>query len=225
MSDSPRIKRLRSDFRAMERLRAESSILDFDFQGDPPNHYRVVFLGRGLAWSQDAGDVVLANRHEVTIDLNAAYPRMIPDLSWQTPIFHPNISASGIVCLGGYSTHWAPSLTLDEMCVMLWDMIRFKNFDVESPYNREAAIWTRSASCEFPLDVRPLRDLVSSSPAETGHPKPPRSNKAGQTPVETKSGHQEPPAEKTSEVLFIEPEIVDAEILDSDEPDILFIDD
>ena len=55
--------------------------------------------------------------HVVKIDLGAAYPRMIPDLAWQTPIFHPNISASGVVCLGGYGTHWVPSLNLDELCV------------------------------------------------------------------------------------------------------------
>lgn len=210
----------------MEKLRAESSILDFDFRGDPPNHYRVIFQGRGLARCQSSGDVIVVQRHEVTIDLNAAYPRMIPDLAWQTPIFHPNISASGIVCLGGYSTHWAPSLTLDELCVMLWDMIRFKNFDVESPYNREAAIWTRSASHEFPLDDRPLRDLVSSGGVRSVRAKPPAqaSDPRHGSVSRNVAGHESVNASE-SEVLFIEPEIVEAEIIDVDESDILFIDD
>ena len=210
----------------MERLRAESGIIDFDFRGDPPNFYRVVFRGRGLARCPKSGDVVIANRHEVTIDLNAAYPRMIPDLAWQTPIFHPNISASGIVCLGGYSTHWAPSLTLDELCVMLWDMIRFKNFDVESPYNREAALWTRSATFEFPLDVRPLRDLVSSGQSHRAGVKPPTRPDAvaSSDPIHGSRSLEERPVSEP-EVVFLDEDVVDAEIIDADESDILFIDD
>ena len=66
---------------------------------------------------------------------------MMPELAWKSPIFHPNISASGVVCLGGYGTYWVPSLALDELCSMLWDMIRYENFDETSPYNREAAAW------------------------------------------------------------------------------------
>ena len=27
-----------------------------------------------------------------------------------------------MVCLGGYGTHWVPSVQLDELCMMLWDM-------------------------------------------------------------------------------------------------------
>jgi hypothetical protein len=63
------------------------------------------------------------------------------------------------VCLGGYSTHWVPSLQLDQLCIMLWDMIRYVNYDVQSPYNREAAAWVREQrEWSFPLDPRHLRD-------------------------------------------------------------------
>ena len=86
----------------------------------------------------------------------------MPEISWKTPIFHPNISASGVVCLGGYGTYWVPSLTLDELCTMLWDMIRYENYDEKSPYNREAAGWIKTQE-EFrmPLDTRPLRDRLA----------------------------------------------------------------
>ncbi len=46
-----------------------------------------------------------------------------------------------MVCLGGYGTHWVPSVQLDELCVMLWDMARYYNYDIRSPYNRDAALW------------------------------------------------------------------------------------
>src|SRR5258708_31093297 len=79
---------------------------------------------------------------------------------WLTPIYHPNISEIGMVCLGGYGTHWVPSLNLDELCGMLWDMARFHNYDIRSPYNREAALWVANQkSFLFPLDTRPLRDI------------------------------------------------------------------
>ena len=88
---------------------------------------------------------------------------MILNLAWQTPTFHPNISNNGVVCLGGYGTHWVPSLTLSEMCTMLWDMIRYKNFDSESPYNREAALWAKMQSdFTFPVDSRSIRDKISN---------------------------------------------------------------
>jgi len=100
--------------------------------------------------------------HRVEIRLGASYPRNKPELKWKTPIFHPNISALGQVCLGGYGTNWVPSLNLDELCEMLWDMIRFANFDTKSPYNYKAARWVEQQSIyQFPLDARSLRDMVS----------------------------------------------------------------
>ena len=87
----------------------------------------------------------------------------MPELRWLTPIYHPNISEIGLVCLGGYNTHWVPSLQLDELCEMLWDMARYHNYDIRSPYNREAALWAANQSTfAFPMDHRPLRDLRAS---------------------------------------------------------------
>ena len=65
-----------------------------------------------------------------------------------------------MVCLGGYGTHWVPSVQLDELCMMLWDMARYFNYDIRSPYNRDAALWVANqTSILFPTDSRPLRDL------------------------------------------------------------------
>jgi hypothetical protein len=95
---------------------------------------------------------------------------MVPNLAWQTPIFHPNISNNGVVCLGGYGTHWVPSLTLSEMCTMLWDMIRYKNYDSDSPYNREAALWVKSqVDFPLPIDKRSIRDRISGGHASQLH--------------------------------------------------------
>ena len=163
MKESPRFRRLKADFEALKTLDAQSSIFSFESLRSPPSIYHVTFRGLGI-WRMGNGELSLRDRHEVSIELAAAYPRMIPNLSWRTPIFHPNISSSGVVCLGGYGTNWVPSLSLDELCTMLWDMIRYKNFDPESPYNKDAAIWTQTQTqFQLPLDPRSLRDRVATA--------------------------------------------------------------
>ena len=218
MRESPRIRRLRSDFKALEKLRDESSIVDFEMTRTPygtqPEAYLVRFLGKGL-WRPDrSSDILVRELHEVAITLGASYPRMMPELAWRSPIFHPNISAGGIVCLGGYGTHWVPSLNLDELCCMLWDMIRYRNFDVESPYNREAALWAKTQrSYRLPVDTRPLRDRVAglAPKGHNGH-RPP----VTAIPLALPDG---PP-----DVLFIDgEEVVEAEVVEPEDPDILFI--
>ena len=130
----------------------------FQVYGNLAQHYSIVFEGKSLA--RVRGRVSTSNHHEVEIKLGASYPRSMPEIRWLTPIYHPNISEIGMVCLGGYGTHWVPSLNLDELCGMLWDMARFHNYDVRSPYNRDAALWVANQTCfMFPMDARPLRDL------------------------------------------------------------------
>jgi hypothetical protein len=144
---------------ALERLRSESSVFVFKTaHGNPPQHYTLGF--RGASLSRDRGKIVVREYHEVDIRLGTQYPRTMPELRWLTPIYHPNISEIGMVCLGAYGTHWVPSLALDELCVMLWDMARYQNYDIRSPYNREAALWAANqSSFRFPMDGRTLRDL------------------------------------------------------------------
>jgi ubiquitin-protein ligase len=158
MHESPRLRRLRSDLAALQRLREESSVLRFRESGTPANHYVVDFVGKGLA--RVRGRVSVVDFNQVEIKLGASYPRTMPEIRWLSPVHHPNISEIGMVCLGGYGTHWVPSLNLDELCGMLWDMARYHNYDVRSPYNRDAALWVANQTAfHFPTDPRPLRDL------------------------------------------------------------------
>lgn len=162
MQSSPRNRRLNSDLKALKKLVAESSIIDFTSYGSLPESYTVIYRGKGFWRAEDTRRVLVRDRHEVNIRLGASYPRQMPELNWLSPIFHPNISGCGSVCLGGYGTHWVPSLSLSELCEMLWEMIRYANFDIESPYNREAAHWARTQrEYLLPIDSRPLRDRVT----------------------------------------------------------------
>ena len=114
----------------------------------------------GARASRQRGKVTIQDRHEVEIKLGASYPRSMPEIRWLTPIYHPNISEIGMVCLGGYGTHWVPSLNLDEPLRHALGHGAVHNYDIRSPYNREAALRVANqTSFLFPLDARPLRDL------------------------------------------------------------------
>lgn len=205
MYESPRIRRLRSDLAAMERLQADSSVLRFRVQKHdhrtPPQQYSITFNGKSLA--RERGPVCVREKHEVEIKLGASYPRTMPEIRWLSPIYHPNISEIGMVCLGGYGTHWVPSLNLDELCGMLWDMARFHNYDIRSPYNREAALWVANqTSYLFPLDARPLRDLRAALGRVESAPKTAASTqadaKANGTPGPEQPADNADPASKVA---------------------------
>jgi ubiquitin-protein ligase len=218
MPDSPRIRRLRSDHRSLVQLKSESTIFDFIPIGDPPDQYVLRFKGRGVYRTENHNDVLVRHEHEVLLRLGSGYPRSLPSLTWRTPIFHPNIASSGVVCLGAYGQHWAPSVTLEELVGMLWDMIRYANFDVDSPYNREAANWARTIDkLRFPLDARPLRDITAGQASmRPAVPAPhimttPRPNIDHLLPAATN-----PFAPVTSpDIEFLDSDVVDAELVPS----------
>jgi ubiquitin-protein ligase len=227
MYQSPRTRRLHNDLAALERLRSESSVFRFSTQGDPPQQYMISLKGKGL-W-RDHGKVRVLEEHRVEIKLGASYPRTVPEIRWVTPIYHPNISEIGMVCLGGYGTHWVPSVQLDELCVMLWDMVRYHNYDIRSPYNREAALWVANQSTFlFPIDPRPVRDLRAAlgrvdSKEESQPDETKSSTQNGAKGTKKSSGYRVPEVEQPTQVekvrqfisrygrIFINPEVTGQE--------------
>jgi len=220
MRESPRVRRLRTDLKALTQMQADSTILDFTALGDPPEVYTVRFHGKGLFRNPGSPQAQVRDLHEVKIELGASYPRLMPELAWLTPIFHPNISGAGAVCLGGYGTYWVPSLNLDELCEMLWDMIRYQNYDTESPYNRDAANWAKAQRVyRLPIDGRPIRDKLAKNAHKAAVVKsmlPPQAGPMAAIPVEDDA--------EIAEVIFIDDDdVVDAEVVGPEDPDVLII--
>jgi hypothetical protein len=218
---------LRSDYRSLVQLKSESTILDFMPVGDPPDQYVLKFKGRGVYRPDANGEVLVRHEHEVLLRLGSGYPRSLPSLTWRSPIFHPNIATSGVVCLGAYGQHWAPSVTLEELVTMLWDMVRYANFDVDSPYNREAAQWARTIEKHrFPIDARPLRDITAGQAAiRVAVPAPHIMTSPAAT---TWSSNHVVPVSAQPDIEFLEAEIVEADLVPTPaaaggSDDILFI--
>ncbi len=190
------MRRLRNDLAALERLQSESSVFRFKAHGKPAQHFLIQLAGKSLYRLR--GQVLSHDDHKVEIKLGASYPRTIPEIRWITPIYHPNISEIGMVCLGGYGTHWVPSVQLDELCNMLWDMARYHNYDIRSPYNRDAALWVASQTkFLFPTDPRPLRDLraalgrVDSAPESASGGKQAAAGERANGSANSTAGHEE----------------------------------
>lgn len=84
------------------------------------------------------------DEHRVEIFLPADYPLGAPVVRWLTPMFHPNISARGAVCLGVLAERYLPGLGLAYIVRMLLDIARYRNYDLHGVYNMDAAVWAES---------------------------------------------------------------------------------
>ena len=99
---------------------------------------RVEIHCRSVASASYPGRAV--DRVRLRINLPARYPFERPTVTIETPIFHPNVFTSGVVCQGD---RWIPSEGLD---LLVKRMIRLVTFDPAhvnpaSAANRSAASW------------------------------------------------------------------------------------
>ncbi len=167
MAHDEREQRLLADLAAMEDLKAASTILSFQTEGEPADRYKVCFSGKGLRRDASTGRVEHVVRHECEIRLTLSYPKRPPDIRWLTPLFHPNISFGGFIRLRDVGMAWTEDLALDVVSERLWDVARLAYYDLENATSHTAKSWLEKQD-EFalPVDLRPLRDKTN----------PPKSN-------------------------------------------------
>lgn len=166
MSRDDRSKRLAAELRVMQALAQQSSILEFESEGDPPEEYKVTLRGKGLSRGSSYGaDVECVDLHEFQIRLSYAFPRRPPEVRWLTPIFHPNVSSVGSVRLEECGLQWVEKMTLDVVCERLWDLARGAHVDLEKSANYAAKKWyADECDLALPVDPRPLRDRGGPPP-------------------------------------------------------------
>ena len=177
MSDNKRLERLKLEF---DRLRAlvekcnekglewiDIVVVDtvnrvgFDIieyaREALPETYLLTIRCKGVRLEH--GDVQEIDRHEIGIVLDPDYPVTPPKLFWETPVYHPNVKAPGVCLLG----RWGQRTMLDEVCCWLWDMARYKLFNLSDPWDKAAKAWTLEIldtdPYGFPLDDRDLQSL------------------------------------------------------------------
>ena len=119
--------------------------------------FRLTFRTRGFIRNGE-GEVVPVDRHVVALRFPSDYLRNADRFSMLRLIepvsgaFHPNISASGAICLEVY-----PSESLVEICQSLHDLFRWRlrQYDERDALNSAACAWGRENISE-PIDDRPL---------------------------------------------------------------------
>jgi ubiquitin-protein ligase len=147
-------ERLSTELVRMNALCARSEFIEFVAAGEPPDRYTINYSCNGLV--RDGDSLRLSDHHSVLVYLHRYYPAVQPQITWITPIFHPNIKGNK-VCLG---RSWSPALMIDDLALELGAMIQYKTYNVEDPLNKEAARVIekimQDPSWKLPIDSRNL---------------------------------------------------------------------
>lgn len=162
MDGIQRAERRAQERRALENLAAASPILQVTPHGDPPQRFELRFAGRGVGHvGAITRDIEWLDDHHCEIVLPAQYPDVPPDVRWTTPLFHPNVSYSGLLRLEDIGLPWSPELGLEIVCQRLWDVARLAFVDLERAVNLAARRWLdEESSLRLPIDTRPLREVA-----------------------------------------------------------------
>jgi ubiquitin-protein ligase len=107
-----------------------------------PMAYQVSFTA--LSWAPSpvpGGEPELVKRHLVEITLGPEFPLTAPQVTWRSPIFHPNVApmydtperriakeSRGQVCLGLLAESFQPSLSFGDLCQTLVDLAGYRNY-------------------------------------------------------------------------------------------------
>jgi len=146
--------RLRKDYEEILRLAsARPGLLEVTVQGKPPTTYFFKVRLKGLMLAADGKRAIVTDTHRFELRLGSHYPSDPPDVTWKTPIFHPNIRGEA-VC---HSQQWSPAWSLADFVIEIGDMIRMDKFNNDSPLDRKAAVWAEKNLDRFPIDHRGLR--------------------------------------------------------------------
>lgn len=135
-------RRREEDIRRLRELAAKSdnAIAIEKVSGTPPSSVTLrlgYVTAASRSYPRETSNVI-----RLSVSLPARYPLVAPAVTVTTPVFHPNVYTSGLVCLGDT---WIASETLD---AVVRRVIRLLTFDPlisggQPPANAAASSWYR----------------------------------------------------------------------------------
>ena len=126
-------------------------------EGDPPDHYELAYHLRGYVRTDD-GAVGIGTDHQVRISLPFGYPHFAPIAKPLTPIFHPDVDPAAF----RIADHWQQNPSLADLVLRIGEMICGSVYQLDEPFNREAADWYAAHQGQLPLDTLSLADIEQS---------------------------------------------------------------
>ncbi|MBI5228718.1 hypothetical protein HY991_01310 [Candidatus Micrarchaeota archaeon] len=122
-------RRLESEFDEMKKSGVAFNV------NEEKTDYRLRFVGEGV--ENSGNEIKKRFTHEVRILLRREFPYAGGvEVYWTTPIFHPNISKEGLVCIQLLKL-WSPSVSVKNIADGLKQLL--ENPNPKDPLNKEAA--------------------------------------------------------------------------------------
>lgn len=137
-----------------EFLELYPNILILKAEGQPPDNYEIEYALRGYSRDEN-NNIAIASNHRVRISLPFGYPHFAPIAKPLTPVFHPDFDPAAI----RIADQWQKNPSLPELVLHIGEMICGNAYNVEDPFNQEAAEWYNSHADQLPLDALSLADI------------------------------------------------------------------
>jgi ubiquitin-protein ligase len=148
----PRIRRLQADYEQVRTLfEKHPHIRLVSAEGEPPDRYIFEVSVHSLV-PAEGDSFAIGTVHKVEVFLPLDYPRRPPFCRMLTPVFHPNIDPQKI-CIGD---HWSAAQSLGQLVIHIAEMLCYQSYNVKSPLNARAAVWTQENTSRLPLESTDL---------------------------------------------------------------------
>ncbi len=149
---------LAGDFEKVQNtLELYPSINVIQVEGQPPDSYEIEYLIKGYVRDVD-GTIREGSQHRIRISLPFGYPHFPPTVKPLTSIFHPDIDPDAV----RIADFWQQNSSLPELILHIAEMICGNIYNLEDPFNQEAADWYAEHINELPLDSLHIADIEST---------------------------------------------------------------